>query len=132
MPTREFLTAKVFTLLRSKQPRTLAELLNGLEVSRATGLKIIHELESNQLIKREQEIYGKGRPRALFYTTKNFERMIEFAQHHDSRDNVIVSIPLSVIRNMCRYYKGGMCKALETRLQPCTVELCPFINKIKV
>ena len=110
------MVAKVYTLLQAKESRTLAELISSLGVSRATSLAFIHELESKQLIRREQEIHGKGRPRALFYTTKNSERLTEFAKHHDSRDRLVVSIPLSVIRNMCRHYKGGMCKAVITRI----------------
>lgn len=128
MPTRESLAVKTCALLQVKQPRTLTELIDRLEVSRATGLAFIHELESKQLIRREQEIHGKGRPRALFFTAKNFERLIEFGNHHDPRDRIAVSIPLSVIRKMCRHYKGGRCKVKITMLEPCSVELCPFIN----
>ena len=122
------MVANVYTLLKEKEPRTLAELISNLDVSRTTSLAFIHELESKQFIRREQEIHGKGRPRALFYTTTNFEKLTEFAKHHDSRDRIVVSIPLSVIRKMCRHYKGGMCKVAITRLEPCSVELCPFIN----
>ena len=129
MVTEDLLLAKAYTALKSKQPRTLKEMVDSLGVSRMTAFRFLKELDSKQLVRREKEIHGRGRPRALFYVTKNFERMNQLARKNQSIDESIISLPFSVIRNMCKHHKGGMCKALLPKLQSCNEDLCTYLNR---
>jgi predicted transcriptional regulator len=132
MVSRELLFAKVYAALESKQPRTLEEIVDALGVSRMTAFRFLKELVSKQLVRREEEIHGRGRPRVLFYATKNLERMIQLARQDRYAEDSILSIPFSLIKSMCRHHKGGMCKALLPKLQRCEVDLCPSLNRYNI
>ena len=54
--SRELLLAKVYAALESKQPRTLEEMVECLGVSRMTAFRVLKELVSKQLVRREEEI----------------------------------------------------------------------------
>jgi predicted ArsR family transcriptional regulator len=90
----ELLLAKVYAALESKQPRTLEEMVECLGISRMTAFSFLKELVTKQLVSGEKEILGWGRPRVLFYATKNLERMIQLARQDQYAEDSIVSIPL--------------------------------------
>lgn len=128
MLTRESMVTRAFSMFQSKEPRTLTDLLESLGVSRATGLRLLYELESKRLIRREHEIHGRGRPRNLFYSTKNFERTMEIAKQRHSEWDGTISLPFSIIKKACRYHSEGVCTAPVMGSLPCRVESCLLLD----
>jgi len=121
----EFLAHKAASTFGNADGKTLQEMIAALEVSKVTALKWLRSLERQGLVYRTQLMRTgmKGRPQDVYHPTKNLKRFKEC-----SSNSPIVAIDFSIIRSICRYHKGGMCKALLPKLQRCESMLCPYLK----
>ena len=120
----EFLVRKVGSLLQGDEGKTLQEMISQLGTSKVSALKWLQSLEKDGLIYRTRimKTGKKGRPQSLYHPTKNLKTFLE----KESSDAVIIGF--SKLKVICRYKKGGMCKALLPKLQTCEQNICPYLK----
>ena len=121
----EFVVSKVATVMAKAEGRTLSEVISELGVCKVTTIKCLRVMERDGLLYRSYDMkQGKrGRPRSIYHQTKNLRRFME-----GPNDGSMVSLSFKALRGMCRYEKGGMCKALLPKLQRCEASLCPYLK----
>jgi len=121
----EFLAQRVASILQGAEGKTLEEMIRALGVSKVSALKWLKSLESDGLVYRTQLMRAgrRGRPRSLYHPTKNLKKFM-----HGSPTGSVVTLDFTTLKSMCRYEKGGMCKALLPKLQRCESSHCPYLN----
>ena len=121
----EFLVQKVGNILQGSEGKTLKEMIHELGTSKVSALKWLQSLEKDGLIYRTHLMKAgrKGRPQNVYHPTKNLKAFLG-----KESSNAMVVLDFSKLRTICRYEKGGMCKALLPKLQRCESRLCPYLK----
>ena len=124
----EHLVRKVSSILRDEEGRTLKEMIRELGASKVSALKWLQSLERDGLIYRTHlmDPGKRGRPQNVYHPTKNLKPFLE-----RESPNATVVIDFSKLKILCKYEKGGMCKALLPKLQKCESRLCPYVERLK-
>jgi len=122
--SNEFLIQKVSSILQGNKGKTLQEMIHELGVSKVSTLKWLQSLEKDGLVYRTSLIKAgqKGRPQNVYHPTKNLKVF------SDKESSNVVVIDFSKLKIICRYEKGGMCKALLPKLQRCESSICPYLK----
>ena len=123
----EFVISRVGQALDGFEGRCLQEMMQSLDTSKVTALKWLKSMEREGLVYRTlaHRPGMKGRPRSIYHPTKNLKM---FMKHESEQGSEMVSISLTALRRLCRYEKGGMCKAILPKLQRCEASLCPYLK----
>jgi len=110
--------------LSGNKGKTLQEMIHELGVSKVSTLKWLQSLEKDGLVYRTSLIKAgqKGRPQNVYHPTKNLKVF------SDKESSNVVVIDFSKLKIICRYEKGGMCKALLPKLQRCESSICPYLK----
>ncbi len=118
----EFLVQRVGSILQGAEGKTLEEMIRPLGVSKVCALKWLKSLENDGLVYRTQLMRPgrRGRPRSLYHSTGN----LKFIDR--SLKGSVVTLDFKTLRSICRYQKGGMCKALLPKLRRCESSLYPY------
>jgi predicted transcriptional regulator len=121
----EFLVQKVGNILQGSDGKTLEEMIHELGASKVSALKWLQSLEKDGLVYRTRLMKAgrKGRPQSVYHPTKNLKTFIG-----KESSNSMVMLDFSKLKTICRYEKGGMCKALLPKLQRCESQLCPYLK----
>jgi CTP-dependent riboflavin kinase len=121
----EFLAQKVGGILEGSEGKTLKEMIQELGTSKVSALKWLQSLEKDGLVYRTRltNLGRKGRPQSVYHPTKNLKAFLG-----EESSNAMVVLDFSKLKIMCRYEKGGMCKALLPKLQRCESRLCPYLK----
>lgn len=121
----EYLVRKVGSVLQGDKGKTLKEMIDELGTSKVSALKWLQSLEKDGLIYRTHLTKSgrKGRPQNVYHPTKNLTVFLERGS-----PNATVVLDFSKLKTLCRYEKGGMCKALLPKLQRCESRLCPYLK----
>ena len=121
----EFLVQKVGSILRGEEGKILKEMIQELGTSKVSALNRLRSLEKDGLIYRTRltKLGIRGRPQNVYHPTKNLKAFLE-----KESPNAVVVLDFSKLKTLCRYEKGGMCKALLPKLQRCESRLCPYLK----
>ena len=121
----EHLVQKVGSILQGNKGKTLEEMIRELGTSKVSALKWLQSLERDGLIYRTRltKPGRRGRPQNVYHPTRNLKAFLE-----KESSNAMVVIDFSKLKTVCRYEKGGMCKALIPKLQRCDSRLCPYLK----
>ena len=114
-------------LLQNSEGKTLQEMIHELEASKVSTMKWLQLLEKDGLIYKTRLMKPgkKGRPQNVYHPTKKLRTL------SDEKTSDKVIIEFSKLRGICRYKKGGICKALLPKLQNCESSLCPYLVILK-
>ena len=120
----QYLVQRVADVLHDTDGRTLLEMMVELGTSKVSALKWLQSLEKDGFVykTRLNKAGSKGRPKNVYHPTKNLRTFME------KESSAAVVIDFSRLRTMCRYEKGGMCKAMLPKLQKCESRLCPYLD----
>lgn len=101
-------------------------MIHELGASKVSALKWLQSLEKDGLVYRTRLMKPgrKGRPQNVYHPTKNLKAFMV----KESSNAMVVILDFSKLKTICRYEKGGMCKALLPKLQRCESQLCPYLK----
>ena len=118
---------QILTMLNGGKPKVLAQLLDKVDFSRNTLKLHLKRLVSQGLVVKEKmPSNGKGRPKYAYSIPSRLRQQISVALSDPSV--AIVSLPFSRLKHLCRFEKGGYCKAAK---KTCEASNCPQIPKAK-
>ena len=121
----QYLVQRVANVLHGSDGKTLKQMISELGTSKVSALKWLQALEKDGMVYRTRSINKpgiRGRPQSVYHATRNMKSFME------KESSAAVVIDFSKLKTICRYEKGGMCKAMLPKLQKCESRLCPYLH----
>jgi predicted ArsR family transcriptional regulator len=120
----QYRVQQVANVLLGSDGKTLKEMITELGTSKVSALKWLQSLEEDGLVYRTRlnKPGSKGRPQSVYHSTKNLHSFMK------KESSATVVIDFAKLKTICRYEKGGMCKAMLPKLQKCDSSLCPYLD----
>jgi DNA-binding Lrp family transcriptional regulator len=118
---------RILSVLSDGESRVFAQLLGEVGFSRNTLKLHLKRLTAQNLVVKEKTLSnGQGRPKYAYFLSPRVRQQVSAALSDPSI--VIVALPFSRLRHLCRFEKGGYCKQVRNT---CDARSCPQIPRSK-
>ena len=108
------------------EPKTLAELVDEVGLTRQTLSKYLKALEAKGLVSRSYEKPGRGRPKSLFLAVKKGEKAVKASTQKPLERRDLIHVRFGAFRKICRLNQDGICT--KTR-RACRLRNCPLATQ---